>query len=196
MKKNLDQLSIQEFVNMLCGDIDVLKDSRKEILTKDRAKEIVRNLLLEYREITSPGGLRTYMIETSNLMKERGRVILYTICHILINSREYNRVKAIFEDIGIKSKDYSKERITAEVASRLAKAKDNVAKLESEIKEEDSTPNKIRKEFDTQTASLMAHFKFQINPLTMSASIYANLVARFDRDIKELSARVNKIKHK
>lgn len=38
----------------------------------------------------------------------------------------------------------------------------------------------------------MAHFKFQIDPATIKATLYANLVARHNREIKALMAALRK----
>ena len=51
---------------------------------------------------------------------------------------------------------------------------------------------KIRAQFDAQTAAIMAHFKFQIDPATIKATLYANLVARHNREIKAQMAALKK----
>lgn len=196
MKKKLEQLSIQEFVEMLCGNIEVLKDSRHEIVTEDKIKETVRCILLEYREIISPGGQRNYIMETANLVKERGRAILYSVCQTLVEIGECERVKVILEESGVRCQSFNEDRLKAEVSSRLARAKDNLSKMGKEEDKAKSDPDNIRKDFDMQTASLMAHFKFQIDPITMRASIYANLVSRLDREVKEMSNAVKKVRRK
>ena len=79
----------------------------------------------------------------------------------------------------------SEQRLTAEIKSRLEHTIYSLKMLQ-----EDTIQNRqnheIRKEFDSQTASLMAFFKFQIDTSSMTASLYAHLVARFQREIKAL----------
>lgn len=82
------------------------------------------------------------------------------------------------------------QRVVAEVKSRLGRAKRDVAEIE-QGKEETPEVN-IRREFDEQTAALIAYFKFQIDTETMKAPIYAHLVARYIRDLKVQKAALKK----
>ncbi len=75
---------------------------------------------------------------------------------------------------------------------QLAQSQRELQELEAENEKVNAEREKIRGHFDAQTATMMAHFKFQIDPDTIKATLYANLVARHNREIKAQMAAMRK----
>ena len=94
--------------------------------------------------------------------------------------------------LGIGVAKMSNERLTAEIKSQLARARQAEARAKENSHDPDSDAAEIRRSFDEQTAALIAFFKFQIDTDTMKATIYALLVARYNREIKAQLAAMNK----
>lgn len=84
------------------------------------------------------------------------------------------------------------QRVTAEIKSRLERAKSTIEKIENESKKDKPGSINFRRVFDTQTAMLMAHFKFQIDTSTMKATVYAHLVDQHNREVKAMRAALKK----
>lgn len=189
MIEKLEQLTVAQFVCVVCGDTSVLTGGDKTASDTDIAAA-VRNIIFEYREIADPSGLKSYLLDTERLVKAKILVEIFSICANLAAFNEYGRIREVLSECGIRAEAMTDQRVVAEVKSRLGRAKRDVAEIESGKEE---TPEvSIRREFDEQTAALIAYFKFQIDTETMKAPIYAHLVARYIRDINAQKAALKK----
>ena len=90
----------------------------------------------------------------------------------------------------INTSSMSDSRLKSEVTYRYKRAESDIEREESEFDKQ--TPEQIRMNFDSQTAALMARFHFQIDPTTMKATLYAQLVSRFNAEIKAQIAHSKK----
>lgn len=179
MIESLDKLTIGRFIDLLCGDKDVLL-SKHEKVSDTRLAIALRNIVFEYREIADPSGAKAYISDVEDLLKAKVSVSLFTVCSNIANMGETDKAKEILEAYGINTKGMSESRLKAEIKSNLERAKYEISRHESD----ESKQLNIRKDFDEQTATLMAYFKFQIDTSTMMATIYAHLVAKYNREIK------------
>jgi hypothetical protein len=114
------------------------------------------------------------------------------MCKNLSILGRYDHVREILREYGVHTDKMTDERVSAEITSRLERAKLTVREIEDGQHKENSDTSHIRMEFDGQMAALMAHFKFQIEPTTMKATLYAHLVARYNREIKAKIAAMKK----
>lgn len=180
MKRKLEEFTISEFIRLIDGDLSVLGEPD---VKEEEIPNIVRDIVLEYRSIIDPAGTRGYIDNTESYSRARNTALFFSICSMLVDMEQYKRVKELMNEYGTSFDKFSESRIKAEVKSRLAKAKNTLKRLDEE-KTEDGDNRDIRRNFDEQTAALMAHFKFQIDMNTMRATLYAHLVARYNREIK------------
>lgn len=185
MKERLEELTVSQFVALVCGDTSVLL-RKNEVVAPDKLAKVTRNIVYEYKEIADTAGVRTYVRSSGDYIKAKMAVSLYSICKNMINLGEYDRVREVLAETGLKSaKRLSDKRVAAEVTSRYERAKAEIVKADEARKNEEVPElSKVRSEFDAQTAALMAYFKFQIDTSTMKATVYAHLVARHIREIK------------
>lgn len=188
MIEHLNELTMAQFIDLSCGDTSVLL-TKREVVSPAKVSKTVRNIVFEYRTITDEAGAKSYISFTKDLIKAKSSVILFTMCHNLVNIGEHDRAREVMNVYGINASSMSDQRVTAEVTSRLERAKSTVAKLEKDNETANIELSEMRSSFDTQTAALMAYFKFQIDISTMRAPLYAHLVARYNREVKaQLSA--------
>lgn len=182
MITKLEELTAAQFIDLVSGDTSVLH-TRREIVSDVKMSDTIHSIVFEYRSIIDESGAKGYISRMGKLIKAKILVLIFKMCRNLVELKEYDRVKEVMTECGIKAYSMSDSRLVAEVNSRLERAKREVSI--HEIKDED-TPDiaDIRKSFDEQTAAMMAHFKFQIDTSTMKATLYAHLVARFNREIK------------
>lgn len=191
MKETLDQLTIGQFIDLLCGEVDVIL-SRHEIVGAERKAIVVRNLILEYKQIADKAGANQYLSTLEEMARARIEVAFFEMCFNLVKLNEPERTREAMMIYGIHAQTMSSQRIEAEAKSRLARAKGRIADIQNVQEVEPPTSEYIRRQFDEQTAAMIAHFKFQIDTTTMKATVYAHLVARQNRDIKSQLAVLSK----
>lgn len=188
MKKHLDQLTMAQFIELVSGDTEILL-SKGELVSREKVARVARKIIYDYHTIADPTGTRQRLAQKGKEVKARISFIVFTICDNLVAAGEHDRVREVMKEYGIDTSSMNDQRVTAEVRSRLERTRRTIAEIEEARDTKDIDLSVLRASFDEQTASLMAHFKFQIDITKMKATLYAHLVARHDREIKaELSA--------
>lgn len=188
MKTRLDQLTIAEFVELMCEDTSVLLEPNENAEPKELTK-VIRDILFEYKQISDPAGVGAYISQSEKYVKAKMSIMLFTMCANLIAMKRHSMVNEILGEYLPAFRKMSAKRLENEVKSRLAKAKKEVEEKEQEVKQGEID---IRRQFDEQTAALMAYFKFQIDTSTMKATIYAHLVYRYGAEMKAKIAALKK----
>lgn len=191
MKETLEQLTLSQFIDLVCGNTDVLLD-RHEIGQANKIALATRNIILEYRAIADPGGTGTYFKRIEEWIKSKINVIIFTMCNNLTQLKQYEKAREVLVEYGLSASGWSDSRIDGTIQAKLAKSQRELSILEEENEKANTEKGKIRNQFDAQVASLMAHFKFQIDPSTIKATLYAHLVARFNREVKAQMAAMRK----
>lgn len=191
MKQKLEELTIGQFVDLICGDAGVLL-GRHEIASPQKQAAAIRDIVFEYRELSDRAGAQSYLSNIEELIRNKVRMSIFSECLELVRIKKYETTRNIMEQLGIGVAKMSNERLTAEVKSQLARARQAEARAKENSHNPDGDAAEIRRSFDEQTAALIAFFKFQIDTETMKATIYALLVARYNREIKAQLAAMNK----
>lgn len=181
MIERLDQLTIGQFIDLICGDSTVITGGEEASGTQVAAA--MRKIVLEYREIADPSGSKRFLGIIEDIAKSRITAEMFRICQTLVSLSQHARVREVLTEYGINAIAMTDERIEAEVASGFEKTRRTVEELEQELKDSPDQGD-LRRDFDALTAILMAHFKFQIDTATMKATVYAHLVARQTAEIK------------
>lgn len=187
MITRLEELTMQQFIDLCCGDYDILCH-KHEIVDEEILAKTARDIIVEYKSITDEQSMRRYILDAGERLKANIAVVLWGMCRNLISFGEYGNIREIMKEAGINADRMSDERVTAEVLSRLAAAERKLSEYNNH--EEDVTD--IRRNFDKLTAVMMSHFKFQIDPTSMRATHYAHLLARFGEEVKMQSKILKK----
>lgn len=191
MKTKLEELTIGQFIDLVCGDTSVLK-GKHEIVSQAKVVDALRNIVFEYKEITDQAGMRGYLSTVEELLKAKMTAVLFYMCNNLVALEEYDRLRDVLAEYGVHSGSMNDRRVVAEVTSQLERAKRTIAQINEESHSDKAEVTNIRRTFDEQTAALMAYFKFQIDTNTMKATVYAHLIARHNREIKAQLASMKK----
>lgn len=181
----LSDITMAQFIDLITGNPTDLSIPKEEIGT------VTRDLVIEYREIADPTGVRIFLTNAERLSKSTITETILRICQNLLKLKESDKVREILKEMKINADRMTESRLKAEVSSRLARAIKEKEDCQRANKDESGEVN-ARREFDALTATLMAHFKFQIDLDAIKASIYANLVARFNREVKAMQAAYKK----
>lgn len=147
--------------------------------------------MFEYQSICDSASAKSYLTTARKKEQSKIRQTIFTICNNLYELGRIEEVRSIFREIGIREKRMDDERVKAEIMSGIAKAQ---REAEQEAISQDSDETSVRASYDTLTASLMSHFKFQIDTETIKASVYANLVAQCHREVKAQTEMLRKRK--
>lgn len=191
MIEKLEKLTLSQFIDMVCGNTDALL-SRHEVANPDKLAIAVRNIVMEYRGIADPGGVQTYLNRIESWVKAKIGVIVFTMCFNLTSLKQYDKAREVLSAYGLSVAGWTDSRVEGTVKARQSQAQRELDKLEEENAANEIERETIRSRFDMQTAALMAHFRFQIDPDSIKASLYANLVARYNREIKAQVAAMRK----
>ncbi|MBD5364837.1 MAG: hypothetical protein HDR79_07845 [Bacteroides sp.] len=191
MKEKLEQLTLSQFVDLVCGDTTVLLSSN-EAPDAERMVAITRDIVFEYKTIADPRGTNSYCKHVEQWIKAKISVIIFTMCSNLVSLNQHGRAREILSAYGMSASAWSDSRIDGIVQAKLAQSQRELDELERENEKTIGEREKIRARFDEQTAYLMAYFKFQIDPETIKATLYANLVARHNREVKAQLAAMKK----
>lgn len=182
MIERLEQLTMSQFVDMVSGNTDVLR-GKHEIVAPDKLARAMRDIVMEYKEIADPTGAHEYLAKSENLAKARIALSVYSMCDNLVSMGQRDRAREVLNECGINTSPMDEQRLMAEIKSRMARAKRTISELEKEDETGEDSED-IRRSFDEQTGAMMSHYKFQIDVATIKATIYAHLVARFNREVK------------
>lgn len=188
MNNDFNSLTLSEFIDLVCRYHDNIQTYS---LSQDDIGRM-RTVLLEYQEIASPGSITSLLFSNERVMKSRIVHNVMNICRYLYTCGLIEQVKTILIEYEPSASTWSKSRIEGEIELRVQRALREIE--EAMLEKNDSTldSNSIRRQFYQQIACIMAHFKFQIEPTTMKASLYANLVAQYSREMKLMKASMKK----
>lgn len=185
MKTRLDQLTTAEFIDLVCGNRDVLL-GKHEMANLYKQTIALRNIVMEYRAIADPGGNATYLQRVDAIIKSRLAVTVYSMCQNLVLLEQFERVREVLIAAGLPAEEWNDKRIKSEVHIHLQKGKRAVEDIDDGEDEGETGSENIRNAFHGMIAAMMAHFKFQIDIATMIASVFAHLVSRYHTEIKAM----------
>lgn len=191
MKEKLQQLTLSQFIDLICGNTAVLLDEH-EAENDDKLAIVTRNIVLEFRSIADPGGAATYLKHSEDWIKAKINVIIFTMCDNLVSLGQYGGAREILMEYGLNASGWTDGRISGTIRAKREQWQRELNAIEAEAQKALEERENIRAQFDTQVASIMAHFKFQIDPATIKAPLYANLVARYNREVKAQIAAMKK----
>lgn len=183
MKTKLEQFTIGEFIDLMCGDATKMKSHPTEIIPPTELALAQRRVIFEYRQITDVHDANRHLATAEETLKLKMLILIFGVCKTLASFGAYDKVREALAETDIDAEAYTDEHLEMLIESRLERAKIDLKKLDS-AEEEAKDSFDTRGNFDEMTASLMAHFKFQIDTATMKATLYARLIARLNREIK------------
>lgn len=186
MIERLNQISLNDFIELSCGNYNcLLFDGEAE--TKEELKERAAKLIVDYRNIVNPSGMKALILDKEDLVKERAKLLSLRICQTLISINCYDDVREVLKQFGVDTRNMSEEQLISKIDNMLRSAifeqKRNEERRKEEGEEKKAAPEQIRSSFDTEIAFLMTYFKMNIDSRIINAAVYANIVHQADVDI-------------
>ena len=115
MIEKLEQLTIGQFVDLICGDTSVLH-SKREILNETQLVITMRNIVFEYREIVDNAGVKGYLSSVEELIKAKISVVVFQICLNLVSLSEHDKAREVLIEYGINADSMNDQRVTNDLS--------------------------------------------------------------------------------
>lgn len=186
MIERLNQISLSDFIDISCGEYLCLL-SENESKSEEELKERASKLIIDYRNITNPSGVKALILDKEDIMKERTHLLLLRICQTLIAVCSFDEVREVLMQMEVNAHNMDNEQLKSKLNYMLHIAifeqKRNEERRIEEHSEKKATPEQIRSSFDSEVAFLMTYFKMNIDVHAVSAAVYANIVHQADVEI-------------
>lgn len=186
MKERLNQISLYDFIEISCGNYQCLL-AKGESVSNDELKERASKLIVDYRNIVNPIGMKAMLLDREDMVKERSKLLLLRICQTLISIDSYDDVRGILNLLNVNTQvmdnDQVKSKLEYMLHSALFEQKRNDERRNEESQDKKATSEQIRASFDSETAFLMTYFKMNIDVYSTNAAVYANIVHQADVEI-------------
>ena len=182
MIESLSDITMKDFISMLCGDTGVILEKGDEI-SPEELREAVNELTYKYRMIVSPSSARAGLMEIEDDVKLKSRFLLTNILRTMAAMGKEDKVRVLLADIGrpsVKDVFATLESMRAECEYLQKKS------IDMKPGRTARSPSEIRESFDAESAYLMTFFKMQINLSEISAGVYANMVHQAEEQIKQM----------
>jgi hypothetical protein len=178
MIDRLDQLTLQKLIDLACGDINVLVGEGEKVNHAVLLKN-ASAILTEYKSIASPTQAKLDLADGEGASKLRIKGLCARICMILCKHNHPEMAREVLMELGIDAEHLdTDEKVLAHCQSLIGEVEFETKRIEErrEKSKDKRKPVDARKSWYSEIAYVMSIFKMSIDPGTINAAIYANLV--------------------
>ena len=100
MIERLNQISLNDFIELSCGSYNCLLFDG-EAATEEELKERATKLIVNYRNIVNPSGMKAMLLDKEDIVKERAKLLSLRICQTLVSINCYDDVREILLLFGV-----------------------------------------------------------------------------------------------
>ena len=194
MKEKLSDLTLAEFIDMECGDLNVLKE-KHEIVTPEMLAKKRSELSHEFQSIASPSSFKSMLIDRDRKGKMRVKAMFFGVLKSLIKIDGFSDVRDLLTKYGVDCRDRDDAWIEREVIAQLNSVTFELKRMSVEIKEEgESTPDEIRRRYEGMVTDLTIANKMSIDIDSIRASVFASMIHKANEIAKELNAKIKSLK--
>lgn len=185
MKSRLNEITLAQFIELLCGNYLVLSDGDE--VKENELQECARSLIASYRFISDKSGMRVLITDKEESVKSKMKVFFLRICNMLVLQEEFADVRSLLTMIDEDVSGIDNDTLHDKVAELLRYAtfeqqRDEEAHKKSESGDKTS-PDNIRSYYDAEIAFIMTYVKMNIDMHHINAAVYANIVNQVNADI-------------
>lgn len=185
MKSRLNEITLAQFIELLCGNYLVLSDGDE--VKENELQECARSLIASYRFIADKPGMRALIADKEESVKSKMKVFFLRICNMLVLQEEFADVRSLLSMIDEDVIGVDNATLHDKVAELLRYAtfeqqRDEEAHNKSENGDKTS-PDNIRSYYDAEIAFIMTYVKMNIDMHRINAAVYANIVNQVNVDI-------------
>ena len=118
MKTKLSDLTLAEFIDMECGDLDVLKD-RHELVTPEKLAKTRSEISHEFQSIASPASFKSMLIDRDRKEKMRIKALFWGTLKSLVRIEAHDDVRSLLKKYGVDCDGRNDAWIEREVMTQL-----------------------------------------------------------------------------
>lgn len=185
MKSRLNEISLAQFIELLCGNYNVLFDDG-DLNDDVGLKECANSLIASYRFISDKTSMKALLVDREDSVKSNMKVFFLRICNMLVLQEEFADVRSLLamidEDVSGIGDDILGEKIAELLRYAIFEQHRNEDAQKKENKVAPS-PDDIRSYYDAEIAFIMTYVKMSIDMHQINAAVYANIVNQVNVDI-------------
>lgn len=192
MKEKLRELTLAQFIDLECGELDVLKE-RHEIVSPEKLAKARERISNEFQSIASPSSYKSMIVDREKKDKMRLKALFFGTLKALVDMDALTEVRSLLEQYGIPCVNFSDDRLRREVTQQLNAINFELKRQGLDApKQPDVTPDEIRRSYEDMVADLMIINKMSIDMNTVPASVFAAMVRKANEMAKALNAKLKK----
>ena len=192
MKEKLRELTLAQFIDLECGELDVLKE-RHEIVSPEKLAKARERISNEFQSIASPSSYKSMIVDREKKDKMRLKALFFGTLKALVDMDALTEVRSLLEQYGIPCVNFSEDRLRREVTQQLNAINFELKRQGLDApKQPDVTPDEIRRSYEDMVADLMIINKMSIDMNTIPASVFAAMVRKANEMAKALNAKLKK----
>lgn len=192
MIERLDQLSLSQFIDLTCGNADVLLEGDEKLERAIIAKKTL-DLFRDYKAIASPTRAKMDLYNAEEKVRLKIKERCARICLVLCIRGDYDTVREILAEM-----DHTETMTDSQVFSRVRAIIDESVFELKRIKEQEEEKydkkarksegtNDTRNAWYSEIAWVMSTLRMSIDPATTNTAIYANLVHQAEVRAKQMA---------
>lgn len=186
MKSRLNELTLAEFIELLCGNYRIILNEHEEVEDAE-IEERAHSLITSYRFIADKAGMKVMLVIKEDAVKCKMRIFFLRICTMLVMQGAYDEVHSLLAMIDEDATEADNNSLQDRVDELLRYAIFEQHRSE-ETRNETANGNKpssddIRAYYDAEIAFIMTYVKMTIDMHTINAAVYANIVNQVNVDI-------------
>ena len=187
MKTRLNEISLAQFIELLCGNYCLLLDDGDQV-NKEELERCAHSLIASYRFIADKSGMRAFIAKKEEAIKCKMKVFFLRICTTLVMQQAYEDIRSLLamieEDVSGVSDDNLKDRVADLLRyATFEQHRNEEVNADPEKTKEKSSPDDIRSYYDSEIAFIMTYIKMHIDMHQINAAVYANIVNQVNVDI-------------
>ena len=196
--KTLSNLKMSEFIDIYCGKESLILEQGEHV-SEPEMKAYIARLMYDYKMIVNPVAMKSIISEQKQLLLQTARIYILKICSTLIQLNNVDKAREVLSEIGWHAGNFDEKTLSGKVTSELRRLEFSVKRITEEQTEEEKkniqySEREIRETFDKEQASLMTYFKMNISMESITAAVYANMLAQAEREITARNKILSKIK--
>ncbi len=195
MITSLSKLTMRQYIELVCGDMSVLKGGA-EVIPPAKLGETRKRLIYEYSRLSDNAGSKVFLNDHVLRVRAKAELTMFQCLNNALLLGAFDEVRGVLKEYGITRKMDDDNQLANEVKLTAQTGQEPISNGARKIPIRLMKSNPHRKRyaliFDRQAASLMSYFKFQIDLDRISASQFACLVDQAHRQINAQMAALSK----
>lgn len=188
MKRRLDQLTLQQLIDLSCGDGSVLLDKGEKAGEAEMLKAAA-SIMAEYKSVASPSQAKMDMLEREQVSKLRMKEKCANICLLLCSQNRHDMAREVLAELDM-PENLLREDDAVRVRSQaiLDEARYELGRIaERENGHGGKRKGDLRKTWLSEVAFVMSQLKVSIDMNSLNAAVYANLVHQSVERVKAVA---------